>query len=82
MLRVYKQAKKLDVRPQPLHTGLYETEEKSSTKFIVDTGACVSIIPAYRAQQQFCNIKTSMMLPAANGASVRCTAPSSPGKTS
>ena len=53
------------------HTGLYATVyEKTSTKFFVDTGACVSIIPASRTQQQFRDIKTSMMLTAANGTSI------------
>ena len=73
------QAKKLDVRSPRLgvatattpHTGLYATVyEKTSTKFLVDTGACVSIIPASRTQQQFRDIKTSLMLTAVNGTSI------------
>ena len=48
---MYIQAKKLDMRSSRLgvatattpHTGLYATDEKTSTKFLVDTGACVSI---------------------------------------
>ena len=75
---MYIQAKKLDMRSQRLgvatattqHTGLYATDEKTSTKFLVDTGACVSIISASRTQQQFRDIKTSTMLTAANETSI------------
>ena len=72
--------KKLDMRSPRLgvatattqHTGLYATDEKTSTKFLVDTGACVSIISAFRTQQQFRDIKISTMLTAANETSMLC----------
>ena len=75
---MYIQAKKLDLWSPRLgvatatapHTGLYATDEKTSTKFLVDNGACVSMIPASRTQQQFRDIKTSQMLTAANGTSI------------
>ena len=52
------------------HTGLYATDEKTSIQYLVDTGACVSIIPASSAQQQFPDFKTSLTLTAANGTSI------------
>ena len=75
---MYIQAKKIDMPSSRLgvatattpHTGLYATDEKTSTKFLVDTGACVSIISASRTQQQFRDIKTSTMLTAANETSI------------
>ena len=55
--------------PAP-HIGLYATDGKTSIQYLVDTGACVSIIPASSAQQQFPDFKTSLTLTAANGTSI------------
>ena len=75
---MYIPAKKLNARSPRLaaatatapHTGLYATDEKTSIPYLVDTGACVSIIPASSAQQQFPDFKTSLTLTAANGTSL------------
>ena len=78
---MYIPAKKLNARSPRLavatatapHTGLYATDEKTSIQYLVDTGACVSIIPVSSAQQQFPDF--SLTLTAANGTFFRRTAP-------
>ena len=75
---MYTPAKKLNERSPRLavatatapHTGLYASDEKTSIQYLVDTGACVSIIPASSAQRQFPDFKTSLTLTAANETSI------------
>ena len=45
----------------------YAHDEKTSTKFLVDIGACVSITLVSSTQQLFTDFKTSLALMAANG---------------
>ena len=48
----------------------YAHDEKTSTKFLVDIGACVSITLVSCTQQLFTDFKTSLTLMAVNGTSI------------